>query len=246
VFEYERPNDDFPRLLEGRAQLSDEVASFTRELIMSGQLTGGEVIRLDRLAKYLGVSATPVREALMSLRAEGFVELEPRRGFYVVPLTEEDVRDLFHAQATLAGELAGRAAKSIDDGALLKLREIQSVLVQSAVLDDAEEIERQNHLFHREINLAALSPKLTWLLGALLRYSPRRFYRDIEGWSNASIDDHEDILVALEEHDSLRASEAMAEHIIHAGSLLAEFLKVKNNASELNGRLGLTAEVKHK
>lgn len=69
------------RALGRRRQLSDEVADYVRELIMSGQVRHGEFLRLERVADDLGISVTPVREALLSLRGEGFVTLEPRRGF---------------------------------------------------------------------------------------------------------------------------------------------------------------------
>ena len=210
-------------------QLGDEVASYLRDLIMSGQLRGHEFIRMDRVASHLGVSATPVREALRSLRSEGFVALEPRRGFVVVPLTATDVRDLFLAQATLAGELAARAAALIDDAILERLGEIQSRLSQAAERDDLDTIELENYRFHREINLLAASPKLAWLLNMVARYSPRRFYANIEGWPQASIGDHEIIMDALAARDASRAMAAMSSHIVNAGNLLADFLSNLDN-----------------
>ncbi|MCP9972532.1 GntR family transcriptional regulator [Actinomadura madurae] len=104
------------RALGRRRQLSDEVADYVRELIMSGQVRHGEFLRLERVADDLGISVTPVREALLSLRGEGFVTLEPRRGFMPAPLTRQDVQDLFEAQAYFAGELAARAAGRITEG----------------------------------------------------------------------------------------------------------------------------------
>lgn len=209
---------------DARSQLGDEVASYLRDLIMSGQLRGHEFIRMDRVASHLGVSSTPVREALRSLRAEGFVTLEPRRGFVVAPLTPSDVRDLFLAQATLSGELAARAAALIDDAILERLGEIQSRLSKAAERGDLDTIELENYRFHREINLLAASPKLAWLLNMVARYSPRRFYASIEGWPQASIEDHEIIIQALAARDASRAMAAMSSHIVHAGNLLADFL----------------------
>lgn len=211
------------------SQLGDEIASYLRDLIMSGQLHGHEYIRLDRVANHLGVSATPVREALRSLRSEGFVTLEPRRGFLVVPLTESDVRDLFLAQATLSGELAARAAALIDKSTLKRLREIQSSLRKAAERGDLDTIELENYHFHREINLLAASPKLAWLLNMVARYSPRRFYASIEGWPQASIEDHETIIEALSARDAKGSMAAMSSHIVHAGNLLANFLGNQDN-----------------
>lgn len=207
-----------------RMQLSDEVGTYLRDLIMSGRLQRGEHIRVDSVAEELGISATPVREALMSLRAEGFVEQEPRKGFVVVPISADDVRDLFEVQATLAGELAARACDALDAAALERLRYHQRQLWVAHQVADLEQIEVENHRFHREINRSAGSPKLTWLLGILARYSPKHFYATIEGWPKASLEDHDDILAALERKDSEQARQAMRTHIIHAGDLLATHL----------------------
>lgn len=86
-------------MLGTRLQLSDEAAARIRELIMDGRVRPGDYLRLERLALEFGISVTPVREALKSLRSEGFVVLEPRRGFVVAPLSKRDVQDLFWVQA---------------------------------------------------------------------------------------------------------------------------------------------------
>src|ERR1700736_5606820 len=93
-----------------RAQLSDEVAGHLRASIMSGALRPGTFIRLDETAAKLGVSATPVREALLKLRGEGMVQLEPHRGHVVLPLSRQAIAAIFWVQATIARELAASAA----------------------------------------------------------------------------------------------------------------------------------------
>ena len=70
----------------------------------------------------MDISSTPVREGLLLLQLEGFVKLSPRRGFMVVGFSRQDVRDIFWAQAMLAGELAARAAKVITDDEWLRSR----------------------------------------------------------------------------------------------------------------------------
>ena len=82
---------------------------------MTGTLRPGTFIRLDETAAQLGVSITPVREALRTLRGEGMVQLEPHRGHVVVPLTRGDIEDIFWLQATIAKELAATAAERITD-----------------------------------------------------------------------------------------------------------------------------------
>lgn len=213
------------RALGRRRQLSDEVAAYVRELIMSGQVGAGEFLRLERIAEDLGISVTPVREALLSLRGEGFVVLEPRRGFKPAPLTRQDVQDLFEAQAYFAGELAARAAGKITAAELESLDRTQALLERASEAEDADGIERANHQFHRVVNLCAGSPKTAWLLQLVVRYAPRRFFSSIRGWSQASVDDHRLVLAALRAGDADAARQAMRAHIRHAGTLLVVHLE---------------------
>lgn len=219
------PHDIVGTGLGRRPQLSDEVATYIRELIMSGQVRQGEFLRLEKVASDLGISATPVREALLSLRGEGFVHLEPRRGFVVASLSRQDVEDLFFVQASIAAELAARAAERISSGDLDELERLQEGMAKAAENDDVDSIEDHNHRFHRVLNVAADSPKLAWLLGTVVRYAPRRFYGKIQGWIDASLEDHRNILTALRDRDTDGARKAMYEHIVHAGDLLVSNLE---------------------
>jgi DNA-binding GntR family transcriptional regulator len=204
-----------------RRQLSDEVASYVRELIMSGHLRSGDFIRQERIAEELGLSATPVREGLLSLKGEGFVQLKPRRGFVVAPLSAADVRDLFTAQALLAGELVSRATTRMSEADLRGLTEVHRALRQAAAAGDGEAVENLNHDFHRRINLAADAPRLAWMLSISTKFAPRRFFATIPGWSRASAQDHAAIIKAISDRDPDRARAAMMRHMENAGELLA-------------------------
>lgn len=204
-----------------RPQLGTEAASFVRDLIVSGQLQGGDFIRPESVAQELGISATPVREGLLALRTQGFVRLEPRRGFVVVPLTGDDIRDLFAGQALLAGELAARAVKRGDAAAIAGLEKLQLELESAAERGDHEELEELNFQFHRAVNRLAGAPKLAWLLGMAVSYVPVRFYSTIDGWPMATVHDHREILDAFRRGAAKAARLAMSQHIEHAGELLA-------------------------
>lgn len=207
-----------------KSQLSDDVAAYVRELIMSGQVKQGEYIRLERLAESLGVSPTPVREGLLSLRGDGFVQLEPRRGFVVSPLSRQDVHDLFLIQASVAGELAARAAAAIGDEQVQHIVGLQATLETAALTGNPEAIEEANYHFHRAINRIGHSPKLGWMLSTVVRYAPRRFYATIHGWQQASVHDHRSIVTALRGRSPEGAREGMRRHILHAGELLVAHL----------------------
>lgn len=221
-----------------RPQMSDEVASYLRELIMSGRLKPGYFIRQDALADELQMSATPVREGLLALRGEGFVRLEPRRGFVVADLGPTDIRDLFDAQALLAGELAARAADKLTDATLLELVQIQKEIDAAASGGVIQEVESLNHSFHRIINLSAESTKIAWMLSVAVRCVPRRFFAEIDGWPSASSRDHSAILFALKDRDADAARQAMVGHLRHAGELLAAHLvqRSPNSAPDVSPR----------
>ena len=207
-----------------RPQLNDEAAAYVRELIMTGQVRPGDFIRLDQIARDLGISTTPVREGLLALRGEGFIRLEPRRGFVVAPLSTKDIRDIFAAQAALAGELAARAASAMTHADHRGLIDLQEALEAAAAAGEVVRLEALNHAFHRLINRAADSPKLAWLLSVGARYVPRRFNATITGWPDASARDHAAIINALAARDADEARESMSSHVRHAGELLAQHL----------------------
>src|SRR5277367_4157916 len=137
-----------------RAQLSDEVAGHLRAAIMSGRLRPGTFIRLDETAAELGVSVTPVREALLKLRGEGMVRLEPHRGHVVLPLSRQDIEDIFWLQATIVRELAATAAKQITDGEIDDLERIADTMAAAVAAADTEAIAATEFGFHRAFNHA--------------------------------------------------------------------------------------------
>jgi DNA-binding GntR family transcriptional regulator len=206
-------------------QLSSAAADYIRESIISGRITEGQYLRVDHLATELSISATPIREALLALRGEGFVQLEPNRGFVVLPLSGDDILDLFSVQAHLAAELAARSALAITAEDLADLEALQAKLTAAAASDDVTAVERYNHLVHRRINLSGGAPKLSWVLNTLVKYAPRHFFSTIPGWRDASVRDHKAILDALGTHDPDLAREHMRQHIMHAGDLLASHLR---------------------
>jgi DNA-binding GntR family transcriptional regulator len=215
-----------------RRQLSDEVASHVRELIMSGRLRSGEFIRQERIAEELDLSATPVREGLLSLKGDGFVLLKPRRGFVVAPLQAADVRDLFTAQGLLAGELVARAAERVSEDDLAELQRLHKALRKAASAGDGDLVEELNHNFHRVINLSAQSPRLAWMLSIASKFAPRRFFATIPGWSKASAQDHATIISALIDHDADAARAAMTKHMENAGELLAAHFEAGQESAQ--------------
>ncbi|HEY6856554.1 MAG TPA: GntR family transcriptional regulator [Mycobacterium sp.] len=191
-----------------RAQLSDEVAGHLRAAIMSGALRPGTFIRLDETAAKLGVSATPVREALLKLRGEGMVQLEPHRGHVVLPLSRQDVDDIFWLQATIAKELAATAAQHITDTEIDDLDHITDALVTAVAAADIEAIAATEFAFHRAFNQATGRIKLAWFLLHVARYMPLMVYAADPEWGAAAIRNHRELIAALRRRDTA----AVVEH----------------------------------
>jgi DNA-binding GntR family transcriptional regulator len=188
---------------------------------MSGELRSGEFIRVEALADRLDMSATPVREALLSLRVEGFLQLKPNRGFVVSPLSVDDIRDLFEAQAVLAGQLAARAASRVSVADLAALAGVQATIERAAEYGELELLAELNLRFHQLLNQVAAAPRITWLMGTAARCVPHRMYATIEGWPDSTVNDHRQVMIALQAGSPTKARKAMVDHIVNAGELLA-------------------------
>lgn len=218
-----------------RTQLPEEVATYVRELIMSGAVRPGEFLRMERIAEAVGVSNTPVREGLLALRSEGFVTLAPRRGFVVAPFTRQDIRDLFWAQAQLGGELAARAAKNMPPERLARLQKCIDDFEIAIPSGDKEEIAEIGHLFHREINLAADSRRLALLQGAVVSHLPNRFYAMIEGQIAATRTEHPELLAVFAKGDARKARTVMERHIFDGADRLIETLELQGLWDQTDG-----------
>ena len=193
-----------------RSQLSDEVAGHLRAAIMAGRLRPGTFIRLDETAAELGVSVTPVREALLKLRGEGMVQLEPHRGHVVVPLTRQDVDDIFWLQSTIARELAVAATSHITDSEIDELALMNDAMADAVGSGDADTISAMEFAFHRVFNQASGRIKLAWFLLNAARYMPVLVYAADPQWGAAAVDNHRQLIAALRRRDPA----AVIEHTV--------------------------------
>lgn len=187
--------------LRRREQLPDEVAAHLRAAIMSGTLRPGTFVRLDETAAALGVSITPVREALRTLRGEGMVELEPNRGHVVSAFTRDDIADIFWLQATIATEIAANAARRITEPGIAELDRLTDELADAVAAGDADAIALAEFLFHKEFNRAAGRTKLAWFLLHAARYLPVRIYAADPQWGAAAVANHRELIAALRDKD---------------------------------------------
>jgi DNA-binding GntR family transcriptional regulator len=139
-------------------------------------------------------------------------------------LTARDIADVANVQAFIGGELAARAAESITDEQLSSLRAVQNELEEAYGSGDLERTVRLNHEFHRTINVAAGSPKLTQFMSSITRYAPESVFPTVSGWPKQSTRDHRRVIAAFERRDANRARMAMAEHFTIGVAPLTEHL----------------------
>ena len=194
-------------------------AAVLRERLGSGDLAPGTWLREAALADELGLSRTPVREALRTLAAEGLVELVHHRGARVLSWGAEDIDETYRLRALLEGEAAGLAARraSADDLAAMVAAQER---YERSIADGLPAVERAgcNDAFHSAVLAASGSRRLPVLLGVITS-APLRA-RAIGGYADAdlqrSVLQHRDVLTAVEQRDEALAVAAMRSHILAA------------------------------
>jgi DNA-binding GntR family transcriptional regulator len=216
------PGHGFPQYQ--RQRLSDKAATHVRALILKGELKGGDFIRPEAVAETLGISATPVREGLLQLQTDGLLQVAPRRGFIISPVSAKDIRDGAQAHALLAGELCARAAGLAASSDVSGLQDIQARLEEAAAAGDVLLVEELNTRFHLAIYAIADAPVIYRLVESAVTRTPRPFYPTVGGWPAGSTRDHRAILKALGAANGEAASKAMISDIRRNGELLARHL----------------------
>lgn len=204
-------------------KMSDEVANVLQQMIIENELEAGQRVTQDELAKMLGVSTMPIREALLKLAALGLVEASPNRSFRVVNSTKSDLLDSYWMQSILTGEMTRRACALAGASLVPELQRWLQAYSDAAEAGDAEELEKTYSSFYRTINLAANAPRLLFMLQTNLRFMPVLWYPRIEGWIPLSKAAHKEIIAAFERGDADRAAAISSEHMIAAGQLLIEY-----------------------
>src|SRR2546421_6975169 len=139
-----------PGILEGRGQLvqnaSVAATELIREAILDGRLPPGQRLKEEELARELGISRTPVREALLVLQTEGLVDAAPNRGAAVRSHDVDDLEDLYQLRALLEGYAARRAAANITDAALPALW-ASCERSETLIKGEGQELRKENLLF---------------------------------------------------------------------------------------------------
>lgn len=198
---------------------ADHILDDLEEMIVTGRFADGERLDEIRLSEHFGVSRTPIREALQKLATSGLVEQRPRRGVFVVEPGPAELVQMFEAMAELEASCGYLAAKRISESELRALNETNKLCRQAVDENDAGQYYNHNEKYHQLIYDAAQSNYLRDLVIKLQkRLKPyRRMQLHLRGRLEQSMSEHESILAALTEGDSLRAANELRGHVAVQG-----------------------------
>ena len=213
-----------PPLAKNASLVATEVI---REAILDGRLVPGQRLKEEELARELGISRTPVREALLVLQTEGMVESAPNRGATVRSYDVDDLVELYLLRAALEGLAARLAAERVKARDLAKLRKSCDRFESTAAAGTLAELVRENLVFHNTVLEIAGSERIAQLVRSVtelpLVYKSYLWYSPSQKLVSAHY--HRQIVNALEARDPERAESVMKQHVFEARDVLVGQLR---------------------
>lgn len=204
--------------------LREVVYETLREAIRSGVLTSGERLMEIQVAEELGVSRTPVREAIRRLEAEGLVVMIPRRGTYVSDMSLRDISDVFEIREALEVLAVSLAAERITD---MEMEDLERMMVEFDEVVNKNNVDGLVELdirFHTKLYEASRNVRLIAILNNL-REQTTRFRMtsmSVPGRMQDTLDEHRAIIEALGRRDPEEASKVTQYHLARAETIFLE------------------------
>jgi DNA-binding GntR family transcriptional regulator len=207
--------------------IASAVASELRRRIVSGHFAGGFQLRQDMLARELGVSRVPVREALVLLEGEGLVVIHPHRGAVVSAPSIEEIREVFDLRELLEPRLLLLSAPSLTPEDFAELRQLSEQYIERQRAGDVAACSELNTAFHLGLYRHAAQPKTLGMVAGLLRDSERHTLLQLrfDSEQDSAMDYDGRILALCEEGKFTEAAELMREHVRTAATNLLASLK---------------------
>ncbi len=223
-----------PIRLEGYQPLRDMVFDVLMNAIMQGQLSPGERLLEVQLADEMGVSRTPVREAIRRLELEGFVVMVPRKGAYVAGLSIDDVESVYEIRTALETLAVRLAAQRMEAADYEQLDELAGKMQQTWQEGDVDNWVNLDARFHELLYTFSRNERLISMMSNIMEQLSR--YRiislaNVEVRQN-SLNEHQTLIEALKRRDSDAAADAAAHHIENTKQSLVNMLKAKFAAAE--------------
>lgn len=223
-------NIDLDKLkLHDYKPLREIVFESIREAILDGRLKPGERVMEIQLAEKLGVSRTPVREAIRKLELEGLLIMEPRKGAYVADVSLKDVIDVLEVRSSLEGLAASLAAIRASEEEIELLKEKAVQFKESIEKNDVQGMINKDTEFHEAILQAAKNKKLTSIIESL-REQVQRFrvtYFTEYNMTTYLAQEHQNVLDAIEDRNPEQASQYAQKHIENLEKFIVS--RVKDN-----------------
>jgi len=210
-----------PVPLMDRPSSGDLVAIHVRSLIFNGELRQGDRVHQDDIARQLGVSRIPVREAIIALDREGWLTITPHRGAFVHGLDEDSLRDHYELLGLVYGLAARRAvSRSTADGRA-QLRAAQEGL---AAASTPEKLHETNDVFLRTLLTMARSPRLGGVMRNMSTVVPGNFFELVPGSGTTQQRGTRAIVDAIDAGDAELAADACVELLTDQGDLVIKLL----------------------
>lgn len=232
------PDSTASRRLPGERSASayDEVYDDLKRRILDGELVGGMRINPVEIGTRMGVSRTPVREALQRLDIEGLVTINPNRGVIVTSLTVDEVRELFMIRASLEMLAASEAARRLHDDALDEFELLMRRM--DRVKDDPKEWVVRHEAFHDRVYEFAQMPRLSAEIRRIREaiHPYLRLYIDVYHQTEMPGREHQSVLGEIASRDPERAAQAMKHHIEYAATGVLDFLANQQNGGSEAGQ----------
>lgn len=201
--------------LDNYKPLRDVVFENLRTAILDGNLKAGQRLMEVQLAEQLGVSRTPIREAIRKLELEGLVVMLPRKGAYVANMSFKDLIDVLEIRATLEGLAASLATERRSDDDVVELEKLAKEFETCVREADVEGVLKKDVDFHEKIFLMANNKKLYQLITSLWEQVHRFRVTYVSNYdaSLSLVDEHNRILEAIKAGDTELAKKYATEHI---------------------------------
>jgi len=221
----------FPIKLDNCKPLRELVFESLREAIISGKLPSGERVMEIQMAEEMGVSRTPVREAIRKLELEGLVVMIPRKGAYVAGISLKDIADVFEIRGALEGLAAELAAERITEEELEDLERYLVKISEESESGDLDKVVETDTDFHSLIYRASRNQRLFQIINNL-REQIQRFRTtslSYPGRMKVAVEEHRKIVEAISGRDGELARKLAQEHIENAENSIMSMVQHDQN-----------------
>lgn len=218
-----------------REPAGSQIAAELRLDILFGRLGPGTIVGQEAMCERFAISRMPVRDAFQQLVHEGFLERFSGNRLRVVRLDRDNLLDMFWLEATVHALATKRATQRHFEqpGSFDGLRAMQTQMLECAHYGDVAVASRINRSFHRTVNHLAESPRLISTLRTVSMGIQGVFIQEVPEWLTRSIEEHEDILRAMEHGEAERAERLMFLHIQGSALKIADdLLKMSDTTAD--------------